>query len=345
MRKKTSYTRLLASLATLSVVSLPPIAHADALAEFYKGNTIRIIVGTQAGTGFDLYARTLARHFGGQMPGNPDTVVQNMPGASGITAANWMANVGPKDGTVLATVPFTVPFEPLLEDGKGLFDAPKLTWIGNMDSSVSICTVSTKLGIKSFDELMNREILVGGTGRAGPLAQVPHALARLTGAKIKVIDGYKGSRDVKLAIQRGEVHGICGISYSTVLTQYADVHESGEMRMILQVGPEPHPDIKDITHVYEYAKSDEDRQVYDLIFGTQGLGRSYVAASGIPADRAAALRKAFAATLEDPQFLAEAKKARLDLRWQTGETVQAFVARLYASPKPVVERARAVLKH
>jgi tripartite-type tricarboxylate transporter receptor subunit TctC len=330
--------------AALCISAMSPSANADSVSDFYSGKTVKIVVATQAGTGFDLYARTLAQHMGRLLPGNPIFVVQNMPGASGLTAANWMANVAPKDGTVLATIPFTVPFEPLLEEGKGRFDAPRLTWIGNMDTSVSICTVSTKLGLKSFDDVMQREVLVGGTGRSGPLAQVPKALARLTGAKLKVIDGYKGSAAVKLAVQRGEVHGVCGISFSTVRTRYADVHSSGEMKMILQVGPEPHPDLKELKHVYEYAKSDEERQVFDLIFGTQGLGRSYVAATGIPADRTAALRKAFMATMSDTQFLADARKAKLDLRPQSGEAVEAFVKRLYASPKKVVERAKAVFR-
>jgi tripartite-type tricarboxylate transporter receptor subunit TctC len=336
--------RRAAAVGMLAVFAISSGARADSVADFYTGKTVKIVVATQAGTGFDLYARTLAQHLGRLLPGHPTFVVQNMPGASGLTAANWMANVAPKDGTVLATIPFTVPFEPLLEDGKGRFDAPNLTWIGNMDTSVSICTVSTRLGLGSFDDVMQREVLVGGTGRAGPLAQVPKALARLTGAKLKVIDGYKGSAAVKLAVQRGEVHGVCGISYSTVRTRYADVHASGEMKMILQVGPEPHPDLKSLKHVYQYARSDEDRQVFDLIFGTQGLGRSYVAATGIPTDRAAALRKAFMATMSDAQFLADASKANLDLRPQTGEAVTAFVKRIYASPKHVVERAKAVFR-
>lgn len=332
------------AVSGIALLCPPAGLHAETAADFYAGKTVKIIVATQAGTGFDTYGRLLGKHLGQHIPGNPAVIVQNMPGASGLTAANWMANVAPKDGTIIATIPFTVPFEPLLDEGRGRFDAPKLTWIGNMDSSVSICTVATKLGLKSFDDVMKREVIVGGTGHAGPLVQVPRALKSLVGAKLKIIDGYKGSSAVKLAVQRGELHGVCGISYSTVRTSYADVHSSGEMRMILQVGPEPHPDLKGLTHVYQYARNPEEKQVFDLIFGTQGLGRSYVAAAGIPTVRAAALREAFMATLSDAQFRADAKQAKLELRPQSGEAVQAFVARLYASPKAVVERARAVFK-
>jgi tripartite-type tricarboxylate transporter receptor subunit TctC len=325
---------------TVAALAQPHDASAQDVAQFYAGKTVRIIVAVQEGTGFDLYARVLARHYGRNIPGAPSLVVQNMVGASGLTGTNFVANIAPKDGTVMATVPYTVPFEPLLEAGHGQFDATKLTWIGNMDASVSVCTVAVKSGISRFVDLFEKDLHVGATGAVGPLAQTPRALKALTGAKFIVVDGYKGSADVRLAIQRGEIGGVCGISLSTVRTQYADVHQSGEFKVILQVGPAPHPDIPDVPHVHQFAKTEEDRQVFDLIFGTQGLGRSYVAAAGIPEDRATALRKAFMATMSDAEFLADAAKAKLDLRPQSGEEVQAFVTRLYASPKAVVERAR-----
>lgn len=330
-------------LATAALL-IPATACAEDPAQFYAGKTLRIVVATQEGTGFDLYARTLSRHIGRHMAGAPAIVVQNMPGAGGLTGTNYMASIGPKDGTVIATMPATVPFEPLLEAGLGQFDAPSLTWIGNLDASVSICTAAVKSGVTKFSDVFEKDLHVGSTGTVGPLAQTPRALRALLGARLILIEGYKGSADVRLAIQRGELGGVCGISLSTVRTQYAEVHQSGEFKLILQVGPTPHPGIPEVPHVHQFAKSEDDRQIFDLIFGTQGLGRSYAAAAGIPADRAAALRAAFAATAADPQFIAEAEKANLDLRPQTGEEVQAFVARLYASPKHVVERARKMFK-
>lgn len=335
--------RLAAGFALVGL-SCTAVSAQDA-APFFAGKQMRIVVATQEGTGFDLYARTLAKHYGRLIPGNPSFVVQNMPGASGLGATNWLANVAPKDGTVMATVPFTVPFEPLLEKGLGQFEAPKLTWIGNMDASVSICTVAVKTGVTSFDDVLagGKDVHVGATGVVGPLAQTPRALKALTGARFNVVDGYKGSADVRLAIQRGEIGGVCGISLSTVRTQYQEVHQSGEFRMILQVGPTPHPEIPEVPHVYKFAKTEEDRGVFDLIFGTQGLGRSYVGPAGVPADRTAALRKAFMDTMVDAQFLAEAAKAKLDLRPQSGEEVQAYVTKLYASPKNVIERAKKIL--
>ena len=319
-------------------------AKADAVADFYKGKTFTIIVGHQTGTGFDLYARVLSRHIGRHIPGKPEIVVQNMNGASGLRALNWLANIGPKDGTAIATMTFSAPFEPLLGQGKGKFDATKLTWIGNMDSSVSVCGVARKAGIKSFDDVFKKELTVGATGGSGPFIQVPTALKNLLGAKLNIIAGYKGSRSVKIAIERGEVNGACGPSLSTVRTRYASLQKAGDFTLVLQVGPEPHPDLKGVKHVYEYAKSDEDRKIFDVLFGIQGLGRSFMGAADIPADRAKALQKAFTDTMNDAALIAEAKKIKLDLRPQSGETVTAFVRKVYATPKALVERAKKAVK-
>lgn len=303
----------------------------------------QIVVGHEAGTGFDLYARTLARYIPAHLPGKPTVVVQNMVGASGLTAFNWIANVAPKDGSVIGLAAFTVPFEPLLGNSSARFDASKMLWIGNMDSSVSICGVSKASGIDSFQDALSREALVGSTGNAGPLSQSPRALNELLGAKFKVIEGYKGSASVKLAIERGEVHGVCGISFSTVKTQYRDIWESGNFRLILQIGPAPHPELKDLPHVYQFARSDEDRAVFDILFGAQGLGRSFVAPPGVPAERVRVLREAFDATVRDEAFLKEAEKIGLDVRPQTGAEVQSFIERVYAAPPAVAARAKKAL--
>jgi len=336
--------RVVTAAVSLVFACAAGAAQADKVAEFYKGKSLTIAVGHQTGTGFDLYARVLARHYGAHIPGNPEVVVQNMTGASGLRALNWLANVGPKDGTAIATMTFTAPFEPLLGAGAGQFDATKLTWIGNMDASVSVCGVSSKSGIEKFDDVFERELVVGATGGTGPFIQVPTALKKLLGARINIVAGYQGSRSVNVAIQRGEVAGACGPSLSTVRTQYADLQKAGDFNLILQVGPEPHPDLKDVPHVYQYAKTDEDRQIFDLIFGIQGLGRAYMGSGDIPADRAAALQKAFMDAMSDPALLAEADKINLDIRPQSGPDVAAFIKRVYATPKHLVERAKEAVK-
>lgn len=315
-------------------------ASAQGAAEFYKDRQVSIVVGNEPGTGFDLYARALARFMGEHVPGRPTLVVQNMPGASGLVAFNWLANVAPRDGSSFLTAPFTAPFEPLFGNAAARFDASRMNWIGNMDASVSICGVSHSAGVRSIEDAMRVEAPMGATGASGPMTQTTVALNELLGTKFRRIEGYKGSASVKLAVERGEVSGVCGISLSTVRTQWRDIYEKGAFRLILQLGPAPHPELPGVPHVYAYAKTAEDRGVFDLIFGIQGLGRSFVAAEGTPADRVAVLRRAFDATMQSPAFMEYAAKAGIDLAPQSGEQVQAFIAGVYAAPPEVAARAR-----
>lgn len=328
------------TLALLALVMAAPMAQAQTRDDMFKDKPFTIVVGHEPGTGFDLYARTLARYLPKYLPGKPNALVQNMVGASGVSAFNWLGSVAPKDGGTIAIVAFTVPFAPILGHAAGRFDASQYNWIGNMDSSVSVCAFSKASGALTFEHARQREVMVGGTGASGPLSQSATALRALTGAQLKVIEGYKGSASVKLAIESGELHGVCGISLSTARTQYREAFDSGELLMTLQLGLEPHPDIKTVPHVYQYARNDEERQVFDLIFGAQGLGRSFVAPPGVPAQRVAMLRAAFSSAMQDPELIAEAERVQLDLRPQTGEQVQAFIQRVYAAPREIADRAR-----
>ena len=328
------------TLALLALVMVAPWAQAQTRDDMFKDKPFTIVVGHEPGTGFDLYARTLARYLPKYLPGKPNALVQNVVGASGVSAFNWLGTVAPKDGTTIAIVAFTVPFAPMLGHAAGRFDASQYNWIGNMDSSVSVCAFSKASGALTFEHARQREVMVGGTGASGPLSQSATALRALTGAQLKVIEGYKGSASVKLAIEGGELHGVCGISLSTARTQYREAFDSGELLMTLQLGLEPHPDIKTVPHVYQYARNEEERQVFDLIFGAQGLGRSFVAPPGLPAQRVAMLRAAFSSAMQDPELIAEAERVQLDLRPQTGEQVQAFVQRVYSAPREIADRAR-----
>jgi tripartite-type tricarboxylate transporter receptor subunit TctC len=320
-------------------------AAADDVADFYKGKTFTIVVGHEVGTGFDIYARTLARHLGHYIPGNPNIVVQNMVGASGLTAANWLYNIAPKDGTVTATFVHTVPFEPLLGNSAAKFEPAKYTWIGNLEESVAICGVSKASGINSFDEMLKREVIIGATGATGPLVKSAVAVKNLVGAKIKVVSGYQGSASVKVAIQRGEVHGICGLPMSTITSFWRDDYDSGNFKPIIQLSGRKQADLKGIPHVDDYAKTEEDRQVYGLIFGTQALGRIYLSPPGMPAERKAALRNALNATMKDPQFVADAVKTQIDISPMTGEEVEAFIARLSSVSPAVVERTKQAFRN
>lgn len=321
-------------------------ARADEVEDFYRGRTLNLVVGHEVGTGFDVYTRQLARHYGRFIPGKPSIAVQNMQGASGMTAANWLYNIAPKDGTVIATFTHSVVFEPLIGDAAARFDPLKFSWIGNMDESTQTCVISPAAGVAKFDDLFTREALFGGSGAgtAGPLSQTPNAIRNLTGAKIKLIQGYRGSFDIKLAIERGEVHGLCGLPTSTARTEWRDMLDSGRIRFFLQLGRKKHPDLADVTHIYDYAKSDEDRFVYDLIFGTQGLGRPYMSPPGVPAPRVAALRKALLDAMADPTFLAEAKGAQIDVTPLGGAEVHKLLADVFATPAAAVERAKKAVR-
>ena len=319
---------------------------AEGVEAFYGSHNLRIVIGHEVGTGFDLYARLLARFMGRFLPAHPNAIPENMVGVAGLAAANWLYNAAPKDGSTIAIFAHTAPFDPLLGDSAGRFDGSKFTWIGNMDSVVGLCGVWDAAGVKRFDELFDKEILFGaaGAGTAGPLTQFPTALRNLLGAKIKLIQGYKGSADIRLAMARGEVHGVCGIPLSTVKTEWRDDYASGRFKPILQRGHDRDPQLGDVPHIYDYAKTDADRKLFDLIFGLQAIGRPFAAPPDIPEDRMMALREAFEATLRDESFKAEASRLQLDLTPMSGDDVSKFVRGVYASPPDLVQRAKAAVR-
>jgi tripartite-type tricarboxylate transporter receptor subunit TctC len=315
----------------------------DEVADFYRGKTLTITVAHQAGTGFDVYARAIARYLSRHVPGNPNTIVQNMPGAGGITAAGWLYNIAPKDGTSIATIVHAVMLDQILGEGRGKYDASKFTLIGNMEQSTGTCVVTKQSGISSVDELLKRETIFGGVTSAGALSQGTLALINLGGAKIKLVQGYKGSADLLLAMKRGEVQGMCGIPISTLKTYWRGDVAAGTVKPILQLNGKPSSDFQGLAHFNQFAKTDDDRKVFDLIFGALVLGRLFLGPPAIPGDRLAALRKAFDAAVADPQFLAEAKKANLEVSPQTGAEVEQLVKRFTSFPPAIVARARAAI--
>ena len=326
--------------AMLAAVTMTVPASASELADFYKGKTVTIMVGHQVGTGFDIYARVLAPHLSRHLPGNPNVIVQNMIGASGITAANWLANVAAKDGTVMATFVHTVAFEPVFGNDKAQYDPAKLNWIGSLEVSTGVCGVTKASGFSTFDELLAKEAIFGATGATGPLGTFAQAVRNLTGAKLKVVYGYKGSADVKLAMNRNEVHGICGLPLTTIKSFWADEYRTGAFKPVIQLSGPPSAELKGIPHIDRYAKTDEDRQVFNLIFGAQALGRPYVSPAGQPPERTKALREALMAATKDEKFLADAAKAKIDIEPMRGEDVTAMIAIFSAVSPAVVARAK-----
>ncbi|MBX9774843.1 MAG: hypothetical protein K2Y71_10580 [Xanthobacteraceae bacterium] len=326
-------------IAAAIALGLTSPAAGDAVADFYKGRTVSIIVGYPPASGYTIYAQLLAKYLADHIPGRPNVVVQNMPGAGGIKAANYVYTVAPKDGTALGTFSVGALIDELFGTSTTSFDTGKFGWVGNMDESVGTCVVKAATGVRKFEDLLEKEVLFGGTGPAGGVTQAALALTRLYGARIKLIKGYPGAQDVVVAMDRGEVHGVCGISIAVLKSRLAHQIKSGELVPIIQDSAKPHPELPGVPSVYDFAKSDDERQVLDLLFGWRVLGRPIAAPPGVPAERLAALRKAFIDAMHDKRFVADAAKAQLDIAPASGEAVASLVARLFSQSKDTVKRA------
>jgi tripartite-type tricarboxylate transporter receptor subunit TctC len=281
----------------------------------------------------------LAKDWSDHIPGRPNVIVQSMPGAGSIKAANYVYSVAPKDGTTLGIFSVGALIDELFGMSATRFDSTKSGWIGNMDESVGVCVVKSASGVLKFEDLLQKEILFGGTGPSGGATQAASALTRLYGAKIKLIKGYPGAQDVVLAMDRGEVHGVCGITLAVLKSRLAQQIATLQLIPIIHDAMKPHPELPGIPSVYDFAKSDDDRKVLDLLFGWRVLGRPIAAPPGIPAERLAALRKAFTETVNDKRFVADAAKAKLDIAPASGEVVADLIARLFSHSKDTVKRA------
>jgi tripartite-type tricarboxylate transporter receptor subunit TctC len=331
-------------MAAFGMAALASPAAADAVTDFYKGKQINLIIGFAPGAGYDTYARLLSRHYGNHLPGKPGIVVQNMPGAGSLKAANHLYNVAAKDGSVIGMFASSTAFEPLFGGDGAHFETAKFTWIGNMDESVGTCVAWQTSGIDTFDDLMVKDTIFGGSGPAAVTSQHALALKNLLGAKIKLVQGYNGAGDVKLAMARGEVQASCGFALSSIKSQHATEWKSGQFKIIVQLAIEKNPELTGVTHIYDYAKTDEMRQIFDLVFGRHVIGRPISAPPGIPEDRKQALRDAFMATVKDSAFLADAAKLKLDVSASDGEGVEKLFARFFSYPKSAVDKAVASMR-
>ena len=319
------------------------LASADPVADFYNHKTVTLITGFPPGGGYDTYVRVLARHYGRFIPGNPSVVPSNMPGAGSMTAANRIYNNETNDGTILGEFASTVVMEPLLGNKAALFDPAKFSWIGSMAQDVSYCGVWQAPGAAtSFDDMLrnDKETIFGGGAPAAVTYQHPMILKNVLGAHIRVIPGYAGTRDIILAMQRGEVNGECGMYASSIRSQFHDDVQSGRMKLVIQMGPKKATDFGNIPSVYDYAKSDDDRAVLDIYFKQLVLGRPLAGPPGIPPDRLKALRDALTATLKDKDFLAEADKVGLDIDFASAEQVQDVLTHFATFSPAIFEKAR-----
>lgn len=316
----------------------------EAVASFFKGKTVTIVAGSSAGGGVDVYARLIGRHMSKHIPGNPAVIIQNMPGAGSLTAARHLYTVAPKDGTQIGVVLSTALFDPLMT-GQDLqaYDPRKFIYLGNANADTSVCVVRRDAPVTSYAELLEKELVVGGTGPGSALVDYPVMERHLLGSKLKLIAGYKGSNEVSLAIQRNEVQGVCGLLWSSARQQYPDVLKpDGAVKVLVQQDTRSSPEIAKLGAplIMDFARTPEQKSALD-VFLTQGsISRPFMLPPGVPPERAEALRRAFDATMEDPEMRAEAAKQGSDVDAVPGAEVQALVEKVYATPRDLIATLR-----
>jgi len=319
-------------------------AHAESVADFYKGKNLDLYIGYSVGGGYDLYARLLARHLGRHIPGNPTVLPQNMPGAGSLRLTNWLYGAAAKDGSVIGAISRGTAFDPILSRPGIAFEAVKFSWIGSANNEVSICASASRSGIAVFDDMKTKEIVVGAAGVSSDDDQFPRVINAVFGTKMRVVSGYPGGNDVVLALERGEVNGRCGWSWSSMKSAQAAWLTEHKIHLLAQLALSKHPDLPDVPLITDLAQTDEQRQILKLIFARQNLGRPFVGPPGIPADRLAALRAGFDETMKDPAFLADADKLKLEVNPLTGVQVEDLVKQVYTeTPPKIAERAAALL--
>jgi tripartite-type tricarboxylate transporter receptor subunit TctC len=332
-------------VAVLACLAVAPARAQDAVADFYRGKQINIIVGSSAGGGYDTYARLIARHFGDHMPGNPEIVVQNMPGAGSGKATGYIYSVAPKDGTAMAAVFPGVLLDPLIGDVQVQYDPRQLTYVGNANADVYICFLRSDAPAKTFQDTFSHEVILGASNAGGTTRDLPAMMNNLLGTKFRVVTGYAGSKEITLAVERNEVHGACGIGWTGLPTMHPDWFAKKLVNVIVQVDIKGHPDLNKmgVPLAAQFAKTDEERQIIELIESQGVFGRPYIMPPAVPAERVVALRKAFVETFNDPALKAEAGKMELDLDYMSGDDLQALVAKLYALPPNIIARAKQAL--
>ncbi len=319
--------------------------HAQGVADFYKGRNVEIVVGWSAGAGYDVYARFLARYMGRHIPGNPSVVVQNMAGAASLRATNYIYNVAPRDGSVFGMIGRGTAFDPLLlPSTPAQFEAAKFGWLGSMNDEVSVCVAWEEPAVTRLEDVLSKELVIGGSGASADTDQFPLLMNRTLGTRFRIIPGYPGGNDINLAMQRGEVKGRCGWSWSSIRVTHSEQYRNKVFHVLVQLGLAKHPDLPDVPLIMDLAKSEEQRLMYKLVFARQVMGRPFLAPPGLPADRLAALRKAFMDTMADPEFLGEAARMKLEITPVDGARVQALVEEIYRQSPEIARKTGAALQ-
>ena len=332
--------------AALAVIAMtaPTGARTAGVEEFYKGRTISLIIGYSVGSGYDIYARLLARFIGRHIPGRPMVVAQNMPGAGSIKAAMYLYGIAPKDGSVIATIGRSAPLEPLLGDAQ--FDGRTFAWIGSIASNSSLCATWHATAIQTWQDVLTKPFALAGEGSGSDPDNFARILKNVFGAKVRLVTGYPGGSEMNLAIERGEVDGRCGWSWDSIKSTRPDWLRDRKLNLLAVFSLEKAADIPfGVPLISDLAGSDEQRRILRVLLAGQGLGRPYFTSPGVPEDRKVALRAAFDTTMKDPDFLAEIVKAKLEVNPTSGAEIDRLLADIYAAPKDVIEKAKQALRN
>jgi tripartite-type tricarboxylate transporter receptor subunit TctC len=324
-------------LAALAAVVMVPPAHADSVADFYRGKSIALAIGYSAGGGYDLYGRLLARYIGRYIPGNPSIVPQNREGAGSLRAAIYIYGAAPRDGTVIGTFSRSMAVAPLLSEAP--FDASKFTWLGSISTDVNVCMTWGTSQIKTWDDMLAKPFTMGGLGAGADPDIFALMFKNVFGARLKLVSGYPGTNDVALAMERGEVDGMCGLSWSTVKTRHSEWVANKKVNIPVQAGLHREAEIPDVPSAIDLVKTEEQRQIVRLLLASQEMARPFAAPPGIPEDRKRALIDAFNKTMKDPDFLAEAAHMKADVDPVSAQAIENLVTEIYKTPKDVIAKA------
>ena len=337
-----SVAAMAAGILAFGFATAQPAA-ADEIEDFYKGKTLEIYNGLSAGGAYWTYARTLSQHIGQYIPGNPTVVLKTKSGGTSRVLANWLYNVAPKDGTVFGGLHERMGLEPEIYPKGIKFNGLKFNWIGSIAKQKSVCITWHNSPVKSIKDAVTKQALVASTGSTATASVMPRMLNTMVGTKFKIIVGYQIG-EVFLAMERGEVDGMCGYGWASLKTQKPDWIRDKKLNLIVQFAKEPHPEIPNVPTMIDQVTKQDDRRMLEILFGTQDMGRPYAAPPGVPAARVATLRKAFDMTVKDPGFLRDAKKSLLEVDPISGQEIQDLLTKLYAYPKELDQRVASFRK-
>jgi len=318
-------------------------AQAESVAEFYRAHPVNLLIGFPVANAYDTYGRAVARHLGKHIPGNPTVIPVNRPGAGSLTAANFLYNSAPKDGATIALFNRSVPLEPLMGNSQARFDVRKFNWLGSVGNEVSVCVGWHTSAVKSWSDLLTKDFVAGAASYSADTGVFPLVLKNVFGAKIKIITGYPGGGEMSLAMEKGEIDGRCGWSWSGVKSSKPSWIAERQINVLVQLGLQKSAELPDVPLIIDQTTNDEQRQILKLVFSRQEFAWPFTAPPDIPDDRKQALRAAFAATLKDPEFLEDARRIQIDVSPVSGVAVEKLIGDLYQTPENIVAKLRNIL--